>query len=690
MGLAADLHAQQELGQPVGHAPVAGIARRRVGLVQAQEGEVAGVEQIGRGIAVLLDERRLVGAVFGVGLGRAELAQLQGRDLLADRPAGVLAFFHVIGQALQPGPVLRPVLDADQPGQGEHHAPPLLLDAVGPIPAVGIGGHHGADRAAGPLQQRLEAGLVVEPQVRGPDPALVVRGVMHGPGLPEGAPAALAHLVPVEGRPAIAENARGAIVAEDVLQQGLVPAVVVEHGGRAQAAEDDLHVVVGVQGACVAGPVDQAEVALGRVVLEEPGVEVDPVEQARRDLAASGIAVESRAQGKGQAGLAVGVAAQPPAHGLLAVVADLGAEALEDAEPAVAARDLAGRGRDERQRIGPRRVPVFLVLLACSGVEQHARRGVPVDAAHDGPACGVGRERLVARVARADRGLPIHRRRLGARLEPAEDHAPYGLDGVLGRVARGDELAELRGANENPPRPVLEEDRMDLDVGESEHGRIEAGHLGRHEVGVGRGGLHEMAVVQGEDAHFGQRRAEGIAGHDHPLQRGPPRGRDLQIAQGGRILDVEAQSLAGRFVEDLGRQGRGLVRVTVGEDEHACAWPGGAHGLDRRPAARVRPMARCQDAVQVVVLGTREDETGVLRVRGRRAAGSGERGQRNEAGHEQGPPSLQHAITHGAVHCSLRRYSPTLRGRRHCESRPVAASTRPGRLRLLERQRARA
>ena len=100
-----------------------------------------------------------------------------------DGAASGLPFEQFLRHKPQPLAVDGSVLDPHQPRQAQQHPRPFLLDAIGPVPLVRIPLHHGPDPLPGPAKKWLIASLVVEPQVRGPDPGLVMGGEM---GIPVG------------------------------------------------------------------------------------------------------------------------------------------------------------------------------------------------------------------------------------------------------------------------------------------------------------------------------------------------------------------------------------------------------------------------------------------------------------------------------------------------------------------------
>ena len=156
---------------------------------------------------------------------------------------------------------------------------------------------------------------------------------------------------------------------------------------------------------------------------------------------------------------------------------------------------------------------------------------------------GVGGQRLIAAVARADRGLPNQRGPFGVRAKPGEHPGPQRLPGVLGRVTAGDEVAELGGGHERVCPRKLEQNRRRV-FGQSEHRVVETRHARRHDVR--RVGLrrHEVQPVDRQDPEPIERRAEEVRIHDGPLAPRGLGGADLHARQGGGVFDVEAQILA--------------------------------------------------------------------------------------------------------------------------------------------------
>ncbi len=133
---------------------------------------------------------------------------------------------------------------------------------------------------------------------------------------------------------------------------------------------------------------------------------------------------------------------------------------------------VVGRGDDDRIHRtvvenptqvghGPLRGVAILVfrapiLVAPRGMNQHPGLQHPVVAATNGLAFGVGRQRVIARVAGSHSRRPLQFRQRQARLNPVQDHLPHGEPGLGRRIAGRDELAELRGRNEDSLTGMLE------------------------------------------------------------------------------------------------------------------------------------------------------------------------------------------------------------------------------------------
>jgi len=110
--------------------------------VQAEEREVAGIEQVRHRVAVGVNQRRFLRAIARVRFGRREVAHGNVAELFTDRATGVLRRANVGGDPVEPGTVFRGVLDPQQPSQDQQHARPFLLNAVGPEPAGRVFLHH--------------------------------------------------------------------------------------------------------------------------------------------------------------------------------------------------------------------------------------------------------------------------------------------------------------------------------------------------------------------------------------------------------------------------------------------------------------------------------------------------------------------------------------------------------------------
>ncbi len=521
---AADLGPAEEGGQGVLGGAVARLARGRGGLVEREEGEVAGVEQVGGGVVVGLDEGGLGGAVGVVRGGRMVAGASGGRDDVADGAARILRGEQVARDAVEPGPVPRRVVDAHEPRQGQEHLGPLLLEAGGVDPAVGIGLHGGRDRGAGPVAEGSEAGVPVGEEVAGPHEGLVVRRQAHRSPSGDAFPARRPEFRAVD---AVGEEARRsgeAQIGGQCRQDPLVVAVGAEHPACQQHAEDRPRLVVAViDGGPVAAagpavlrrvvPADEAEgrgTWIGTLSQAGPRAEEEPVADPAGH-GPVGFVAERRGRGRHGAGrLAVTVGAPPPAHRLRAVGEDRGVESLEHPERAVARRGVGGRAGRDAVTPGPilRRIGIgyrgdgavgrAIVAGEHRRMDHHPRAEIPVDPPGQRASFGVGREGLVAREARPHRRLPHEpgERRLGH--HEAQDAVPHRAPGGGRGEAAGGEAAQLRRRHE--PGSValslrrLEEDGMRRG-GQPVDRRVEARHAADDEMGRRRLHRQEPAAV---------------------------------------------------------------------------------------------------------------------------------------------------------------------------------------------------
>ena len=95
---------------------------------------------------------------------------------------------------------------------------------------------------------------------------------------------------------------------------------------------------------------------------------------------------------------------------------------------------------------------------------------------------------------------------------------------------------------------------------QSENGRVEAGDLGRRQIGLLDRQRHEIQAVDRQDLQLAQPRAEKVGHDDRPLR---PRGAGLfqsHPRQCGRILNIQAEFLFRRRGESL----RSMVVVLAG------------------------------------------------------------------------------------------------------------------------------
>jgi hypothetical protein len=179
---------------------------------------------------------------------------------------------------------------------------------------------------------------------------------------------------------------------------------------------------------------------------------------------------------------------------------------------------------------------------------------------------------------------------------------------------------------------MLEQERPDSLRRQSEGGRVVAGHLCEHEVGLGGLDGHKVAVLHMEDPHLRKLGAEGVGRDDRPLPAGPLHVTDRRVGQRLRVFDVEAEFLAGRLGEHLRLDDGPRGGIAVGQDQDPAPLGRGLHRVGGRGEPGVLRPVRRQHAVEVVVGGAGERE------RGRRRGGRrlGERRGAERSGQERG------------------------------------------------------
>ena len=106
------------------------------------------------------------------------------------------------------------------------------------------------------------------------------------------------------------------------------------------------------------------------------------------------------------------------------------------------------------------------------------------------------------------------------------------------------------------------------------------------------------------------------------------------VGQRRGILDVQPQLLLRRLLEHGRLDDRRLLRVAVGQDQHAGALGGRLHGLGRRGKSREAALLAAKHAVQVVFRLAAEDEMRSLFRKCNRGE-QGKRGQQNCANHHR-------------------------------------------------------
>ena len=259
---AADLYPDQELPERVGHLPDLRVAGGAGSFVEGEHGEVAGVEHVGDRVSVPEYEWCFVLSVVCIAPFRPERSLRRVSQLLADRPALDLVPGDVGGYPLEPGPVLLCRADPVEPCQRKDHPGPFLLDPVGPVPEVGVGGHGHGYSFFSLVEVLAVAGVGILPEIAGPEPALKM-GVRVD-GLPVAVVVESVGLDVLLVKPGAAESVlpRGVEVGLDRGVQVLVPSVGTKYPGGEDGAEDGARVVVAVIDPFVG--ICPAEEAIGR------------------------------------------------------------------------------------------------------------------------------------------------------------------------------------------------------------------------------------------------------------------------------------------------------------------------------------------------------------------------------------------------------------------------------------------
>ena len=112
-----DLHAYQKTSDAICRFFIKEFTGRGVGFVEADEGEVHGVEQVGGWIAILLNKRSFARAIFFVRCGRHLNPGAAGSGPLRNRSALLLVRQEIFRGFTQPGPGFRRIFYADEPGE---------------------------------------------------------------------------------------------------------------------------------------------------------------------------------------------------------------------------------------------------------------------------------------------------------------------------------------------------------------------------------------------------------------------------------------------------------------------------------------------------------------------------------------------------------------------------------------------
>ena len=344
MGLAADLDAAEEFCQPVLGIAVERIAGGGCRLVQGGKGKIAGIEEIAGRIAIGLDEGRFGGPIGFVAGGRRTPSALSGlANLLADGAAGILGGQQIAGDLAQPGAVPRGVLHPHQPGQRQQHLGPFLLDAIGPDPAVGIGGHGHANAAFRLPQEQLETGLPVGPQIAGPQGGLIMRRIADRPSVEVMLPASLLQRSLVDAVRLKAKAAAEPQVGQQALQEPFVITVGLQGRRRQHHSQHRAGIVVAVidgiaihrARSAVMWRIVPADQAIGRMFwigafpARHPGAEIEPVAKIAGGLLPGRVWLDFPGQGHGAGDFAVAVVPEPPAHRLAAIGQNPGIKPLQ-------------------------------------------------------------------------------------------------------------------------------------------------------------------------------------------------------------------------------------------------------------------------------------------------------------------------------------------------------------------------
>ena len=249
--------------------------------------------------------------------------------MFLDGAAGLHPGQKIVGDAPQPGAVLRSVVDADQESQRQEHASNLLGETIRPLPPVRVGLHSHAYGTARFFQELPLSGQGVGVQESSPQIGLVVRSVVDVfLVVKKGPAAAFTKVVQIDARMAEAQRTGGAQIGQQAFENAFIPAGIIEQTGDGQGRQKNAGIVVAVEHRAALEPVIEAIGRVAWIVVEEVGRGKNIVEDLSGQLAAGRIAGELPVPGKEHSSFARAVAAHPGAALLTTVMINAGFEAL--------------------------------------------------------------------------------------------------------------------------------------------------------------------------------------------------------------------------------------------------------------------------------------------------------------------------------------------------------------------------
>ena len=295
-------------------------------------------------------------------------------------------------------------------------------------------------------------------------------------------------------------------IREQTFQERFVPAMILQAGGDGHDAKHGARVVIAVighqPGGGIRAPTDETISALfgiGARTAAYVGIEENVIKQITGDDPAGLMVIQSGVERQDHGAFRIAIRAQRQTLNLLAIKANAGSVAFQDAKRAIA-HGFVRAGCDGGFTVCGEG---FCNCCFAPGRNEQTRVCDPAGISREGGSFKMTRQSVFrTKSCNHDRRANQFMRRI-LRVQSRQNGLPDGLPITRGRIAAGDKTAQLGGGNKDIPSWNFKKQGLGVG-GKAKNGGIVSSHARDHQEGMGCNDWRIMAIRNGENVEFGQ------------------------------------------------------------------------------------------------------------------------------------------------------------------------------------------